>query len=90
MNRLCFKPVAASLSTFLATTYVLCVVYGLIFHEYAMHKVWEILLPGFSWLTWTTFFVGLIETILYGIYVALVFVPLYNFFNRKIGYDCSE
>jgi len=89
MNRLCFKPVAFTLSVFLAVTYILCVIYGLLFHEYAMFKAWEALLPGFSWLTWMTFFIGLAETILYGIYVALVFVPLYNYFNRKYGHDCS-
>ncbi len=88
VNKLCFKPVALSVSIFLAMTYILCVAYGLIFHEYAMYKAWETLLPGFSWLTWTTFLIGLVETILYGIYVALVFVPLYNFFQRRYGHDC--
>lgn len=90
MNRLCFKPVAAALSAFLGFSYVLCVTYGLLFHEYAMHKAWEALLPGFYWLTWTTFFVGLAESILYGIYVALVFVPLYNYFNRRQGDKCNS
>jgi uncharacterized membrane protein YqhA len=89
MNKLCFKPVAFALSAFLAVTYILCVVYGLIFHEFPMHQAWEALLPGFTWLSWSTFFLGLVETILYGIYVALVFVPLYNFFIRKFGRNCS-
>ena len=90
MERLCFKPVALSMSSFLAITYILCVVYGLIFHEYAMHRTWEALLPGFYWLTWTTFLIGLVETILFGVYVALVFVPLYNWFNDRYGHSCSE
>lgn len=88
MNKLCFKPVAFSVSIFLAGSYILCVIYGLIFHEYAMHSAWEALLPGFHWLTWTTFFIGLAETILYGVYIALVFVPLYNIFQSRFGDNC--
>jgi hypothetical protein len=41
---------------------------------------WLKLLPGFTWLTWPSFLLGLVETFLYGIYVGLVFAPLYNFF----------
>lgn len=89
MNKLCFKPVALTLSTFLSFTYIICVIYGLLFHEYAMHKAWESLLPGFYWLTWSTFIIGLVETILYGVYVALLIVPLYNYFNSRFGQSCK-
>ena len=41
------------------------------------------LLPGFTWLTWQSFLLGLVESFLYGIYFGLVFVPLYNFFHGK-------
>ena len=50
-----------------------------------MYQTWLRLLPGFHWLTWGSFFLGLIESFLYGIYAALIFVPLYNFFNIKLG-----
>ncbi len=89
MNKLCFKPVALSVSSFIVFTYIICVIYGLIFHEYAMHKAWESLLPGFYWLTWNTFIIGLVESVLYGIYVALIFVPLFNYFNKKYGQTCA-
>jgi hypothetical protein len=46
-----------------------------------MYEVWLKLLPGFTWLTWGSFFLGLAESFLYGIYFGLVFVPLYNFFQ---------
>ncbi|GEM_PF-1212696 len=85
MNRLNFKTVAFTLSVFLTFSYLVCVIYGLIFHEFAMHQAWEALLPGFYWLTWGTFFLGFIETIIYGIYIALVIVPLYNFFQIKFN-----
>ncbi len=74
-----------SLGLFLAFTYVLCVAFDLLIPEYAMYKVWAPLLPGFSWLSWPSFFLGLVETFAYGWYVALVFGPLYNVFARKRG-----
>ena len=74
-----------SLGVFLVVTYVLCVLFDLWFPTQAMHPVWAPLLPGFTWLTWPSFFLGLIEAFAYGWYVALVFGPLYNFFAAKFG-----
>lgn len=74
-----------SLSVFIVVTYVLCVLFDLWFPTQAMHPVWTPLLPGFTWLTWPSFFLGLIEAFAYGWYVALVFGPLYNFFAAKFG-----
>jgi hypothetical protein len=50
-----------------------------------MNPVWSPLLPGFTWLTWPSFFLGLVETFVFGWYVALVFGPLYNFFAARFG-----
>lgn len=74
-----------SLGLFLALTYVLCVLFDLWFPGQAMYETWLRLLPGFTWLTWPSFFLGLIESFAYGWYVALVFGPLYNFFAARIG-----
>ncbi len=81
-------PVAAlglSLGVFLVVTYVLCVLFDLWFPGEAMNPVWSPFLPGFTWLTWPSFFLGLVETFAYGWYVALVFGPLYNFFAARFG-----
>lgn len=83
MGILNWKTVGISVGLFLAITYVLCVIYDLIFPGQAMYQAWSRLLPGFTWITWGTFFLGLGESFLYGIYFSLVFVPLYNFFKRK-------
>jgi hypothetical protein len=48
-----------------------------------MYEAWLKLLPGFTWITWQSFLIGLLESFLYGIYFGLVFVPLYNFFHGK-------
>lgn len=72
-----------SLSLFLVITYVLCVGFDLIFPDQAMHASWERLLPGFTWLTWSSFVLGLVESFAYGWYVALILGPLYNFFTTR-------
>jgi hypothetical protein len=85
MGYLNWKTVGVSVGLFLSISYVLCVIYDLIFPGMTMYQAWIRLLPGFIWLTWGSFFLGLVESFLYGIYVALVFVPLYNFFKGKFG-----
>jgi uncharacterized protein DUF5676 len=72
-----------SLGLFLVITFVLCVVFDLIFPQFAMHGAWQGLLPGFSWLSWGAFALGAVETFLYGWYVALILGPLYNFFAAR-------
>lgn len=74
-----------SLGAFLAISYVACVLFDLWFPALAMNAIWSPLLPGFSWLSWGSFFVGLAESFAYGWYVALVFGPLFNFFSRRLG-----
>ena len=73
-----------SLGLFLAVSYVLCVVYDLWFPGQTMYQTWQSLLPGFTWLTWPSFFFGLAESFAYGWYVALIFGPLYNLFAARL------
>ena len=72
-----------SLGIFLAVTYTLCVGFDLLFPGQAMYQTWLRLLPGFTWLTWPSFLLGLVESFAYGWYVALIFGPLFNFFARR-------
>lgn len=77
-------PVGHALSLFLAITFVLCVLWGLVTPPALhMHRAWEALLPGFEWLSWKSFLYGLAGSYLYGWYVAVVLVPLYRFFARR-------
>lgn len=82
MARLYWRDVGLAMGAFLAITYTLCVGYDLVFDQ-RMYESWRALLPGFIWLTWQSFLLGLLETFLYGIYFGLVFVPLYNFFHGR-------
>jgi hypothetical protein len=72
-----------SLGLFLAVTYTLCVLFDLWFPGQAMYETWLRLLPGFTWLSWPSFFLGLAESFAYGWYVALIFVPFFNFFAAR-------
>ncbi|SOB75449.1 hypothetical protein SAMN04488490_1043 [Marinobacter sp. LV10R510-11A] len=74
-----------SLGLFLAVTFILCVGFDLLFPDRAMYESWLRLLPGFTWLSWPSFFLGLAESFGYGWYVALIFGPLYNFFAARIN-----
>lgn len=70
-------------SLFFALTFTLCVGFDLLFPEHAMYEAWRKLLPGFEWLSWQSFFLGLVESYGYGWYVALIWVPLYNVFAAR-------
>ena len=77
-------PVGNALSLFLAITFSICIVWGLFTPaSMHMHGAWEPLLPGFQFISASSFVIGLVESYLYGWYAALVFVPLYNLFTKK-------
>ncbi len=59
-------------------TFTLCVVWDLLFPEYAMFESWRKLLPGFEWISWKSFLLGFAESYGYGWYIALIWVPIYN------------
>ena len=83
MSSLRFTPVALSLGLFLAITFTLCVIWGVIFpHTALQQRLLEAAFPWFTWLNWGSFLVGLVEAFLYGIYAAGLFVPLYNGLSR--------
>jgi hypothetical protein len=70
-------------SLFLAISFSLCVVFDLIFPEHAMYEVWLKLLPGFEWISWQSYFLGLVVSYAYGWFIALIWIPLYNYFGSK-------
>ena len=83
MGRLDWRVVSLAAGSFLSLSYTLCVIGDLLF-KHRMYEVWLKLLPGFTWISWPSFFLGLVETFFYGVYVGLVFVPLYNFFYGRL------
>ena len=77
-------PTGHTLSLFLALMFSICIGWGLVTPvRLHMHSVWELLLPGFEFISIPAFAVGLVEVYVYGWFAALIIVPLYNFFDRS-------
>lgn len=81
--RLSIVPVGLSLGTFFVITYLLCILFGLLVSVQGIHQLLPMLLPGFTWLTWPSFLLGLFWVFACGWYVAIVFAPIYNFFAAR-------
>lgn len=84
MRTLLFWPVAWALAVFTAVIFTLDVIAGLIFPNwYVMQKAWEFILPGYTFISWGAFFLGLVESFIGGFLTAVLFVPIYNFFAGR-------
>ena len=68
----------------MAITFTICVLGGVIAPSLPIpHRTLELLLPGFTWISLGSFVLGLVETFLFGVYAAWLFVSLHNFFARR-------
>ena len=78
------KVVSWALGVTTLISYLVCVTYGLATPA-SLHMTGflEQVLPGFKWLTWSGFLIGLVESFLYGVYAGMVYVPVYNFFKSR-------
>ncbi len=84
MKRLHFWPVAWTLAVFTAIVFTLDVLLGVLFPNWwVMQRAWELLLPGFTFISWGAFFLGLVESFIGGFLTAVLFVPLYNYFASR-------
>lgn len=82
-TRLAIVPLGLALGSFFGITYVLCVLFGIFVSDRGMHQLLPLLLPGFTWITWPSFFLGLAWSLVYGWFVAVLFAPLFNFFAAR-------
>lgn len=89
MDRLYTKGVALSLGVFLAFIYFICVIFDLLWPVYEMRRVWSLLLPGFTWLTPSSFLLGLAESFVWGLLAGIIFVPIYNYFAGRFGEEVT-
>jgi 2TM family of unknown function (DUF5676) len=78
------KLVTWSLGLFGGFSFILCVIYGLLTPESIhMHTFLEMVLPAFTWLSFGSFLLGLVESILWGVYAGLGFSFIYNFLHGR-------
>jgi hypothetical protein len=71
---------------FAALSYLFCVAWGLLTPQSVhMHQLLEIVLPAFIWISAGSFFLGLFESLLWGIYLGGGFGLIYNALHRRMG-----
>jgi hypothetical protein len=62
--RLDWRVLGSAMAGTLAIGYTVCVVYDVIFAQ-EMYRSWMALLPGFQWISWGSFLLGLVEVVAY-------------------------
>jgi hypothetical protein len=73
-----------SLGCWMAATFTICVLGGVIAPGLPIpHRTLELLLPGFTWISFGSFVLGLVETFLYGFYARWLCASLHNVFARR-------
>ena len=84
MKTLPFQPIAWALAVFAAVVFGLDMLVGALFPNWwVMQKAWELVLPGFTFISWGAFFLGLVESFIGGFLTAVIFVPIWNYFAAR-------
>jgi hypothetical protein len=84
MKTLRFWPVAWTLATFSAVVFTLDALLGVLFPNWwVMQTAYEMFLPGYTFISWGAYFLGLVEVFIGGILTAVLFVPIWNFFAGR-------
>jgi hypothetical protein len=71
------------MGSFLAISFIGCILLGLVVPDAGLHRPWLQFFPGFEWLTARGVILGLVWTQVYAWYTALVFGSLFNFFAAR-------
>lgn len=91
MKPLPFWSIGWTLAIFATVIFALDMLLGVLFPNWwVMQKIYELLLPGFTFISWGTFFLGLVESFAGGFLTAVLFVPLYNYFAGRATGEVSE
>ena len=78
-----FRSVAITLFIALSVSYGLCILGDVLF-GWTMYASWVPLLPGFTWpVTGAGLLIGLLWTIAYSVYIAILIVYPYNYLSRQ-------
>ncbi len=79
--------VTTATASFTALSYLLCVTVGLLAPRSPFHmgQLLEVLLPAFKWISTGAFFLGLIESFLWGAYLGGGFALVYNAVHRRMA-----
>lgn len=80
-----FRLITTTTALFTTVSYVFCVAFGLVTPQSVhMHQLLETVLPAFKWISTGAFFLGLVESFLWGIYLGGGFALIYNALHRRM------
>ncbi|AHX13351.1 hypothetical protein CH75_09490 [Dyella jiangningensis] len=84
MHHIAIGTLGMALSLSFALSFALCILGYLLFPALPIaHSALSLFLPGFTLLSWTSFLLGLIESVFLGWYIAIVFGAIYNFIASR-------
>jgi hypothetical protein len=76
----------AMFAAWMGVSFTICVLGGLLVPGLPIrHQTLKLLLPGFAWISLGNYVLGLAESVLYGVYAAVVLVVIHNFIHRRWG-----
>jgi len=77
------RTVSLALGLTFAVSFVICILWGLLLPKQVhMHEFLQFVLPGFTWISFGSAALGLIESFLFGVYFGVIYVPIHNWLNR--------
>jgi ABC-type transporter Mla maintaining outer membrane lipid asymmetry permease subunit MlaE len=82
MQGLSIKTVGLSLSALFLVTHILCALLALLFPGGVMQQFWQGMFPGVGW-SIVGFLIGVVWSVVFGFYIAVIFVPVYNYLHRR-------
>jgi hypothetical protein len=81
--------VGQAMSLFLSISFLLCALLAVVVPQSEIDH-WFRILPWVAPLTWTSALVGIVETVVYGWFFAMLFVPLYNGASRRAARKSTD
>ena len=84
--------VTTATALFATLSYLACVAVGLLAPQSPFHmgQLLEALLPAFKWISTGAFFLGLIESFLWGVYLGGGFALVYNALHRRMAVKTTQ
>lgn len=84
--------VSTAAALFTTLSYLFCVAVGLLVPQSPFHmgQLLEVLLPAFKWISTEAFFLGLIESFLWGVYLGGGFALVYNALHRRMAVKTTQ
>lgn len=89
MKKLSITRVAAALMVFSAVTYAVLYLWHSLARSSFADEAFAVMFPGFRW-SYIGFLTGLGWSIVYSVYIAVVYVPIYNLCCRVVPHRGDE